>query len=274
MIKLFANCILSGFLFHPPERVHDDVIDDYYFPYITVPAPWGWPFSVAFSPPRNERVSGAGWKERVVSTRDSANREPASRWINTPSSNCGVTIEGARKKPFPARSPSPLPPSPLPRYHPLKTRRYARRYHADDSELDAPIEITDLIPPPSLFRVRFERKNETAGFLSSVRASSADNIGGKLFSTEPPPCLSNYPRSIRDKITRIISSRIYIYIYLLSRDLFMSRKFRSWNMVDGDEIRRGETMQLWLLRMEQCFFPSPKDQVENYGEILSEIKSV
>lgn len=60
----------------------------------------------AFSPPRNERVSGAGWKERVVSTRDSANREPASRWINTPSSNCGVTIEGARKKPFPARSPS------------------------------------------------------------------------------------------------------------------------------------------------------------------------
>lgn len=108
MIKLFANCILSGFLFHPPERVHDDVIDDYYFPYITVPAPWGWPFSVAFSPPRNERVSGAGWKERVVSTRDSANREPASRWINTPSSNCGVTIEGARKKPFPARSPSRL----------------------------------------------------------------------------------------------------------------------------------------------------------------------
>lgn len=168
----------------------------------------------------------------------------------------------------------PLPPSPLPRYHPLKTRRYARRYHADDSELDAPIEITDLIPPPSLFRVRFERKNETAGLLSSVRASSADNIGGKLFSTEPPPCLSNYPRSIRDKITRIISSRIYIYIYLLSRDLFMSRKFRSWNMIDGDEIRRGETMQLWLLRMEQCFFPSPKDQVENYGEILSGIKSV
>lgn len=54
----------------------------------------------------------------------------------------------------------------------------------------------------------------------------------------------------------------------------MSRKFRSWNMIDGDEIRRGETMQLWLLRMEQCFFPSPKDQVENYGEILSEIKSV
>lgn len=170
----------------------------------------------------------------------------------------------------------PLPPSPLPRYHPLKTRRYARRYHADDSELDAPIEITDLIPPPSLFRVRFERKNETAGLLSSVRASSADNIGGKLFSTEPPPCLSNYPRSIRDKITRIISSRIYIY--LLSRDLFMSRKFRSWNMVDGDEIRRGilndATLAASEIRMEQCFFPSPKDQVENYGEILSEIKSV
>lgn len=47
----------------------------------------------------------------------------------------------------------------------------------------------------------------------------------------------------------------------------MSRKFRSWNMVDGDEIRR----------VEQCFFSLPEGslyQVENYGEILSGIKSV
>lgn len=178
---------------------------------------------MAFSPPRNERVSGAGWKERVVSTRDSANREPASRWINTPSSNCGVTIEGARKKPFPARSPSPLPPSPLPRYHPLKTRRYARRYHADDSELDAPIEITDLIPPPSLFRVRFERKNETAGLLSSVRASSADNIGGKLFFP-PSPLPAFRIILVRFAIKLLELFRVvYIYIFIIERFIYESK---------------------------------------------------
>lgn len=44
----------------------------------------------------------------------------------------------------------------------------------------------------------------------------------------------------------------------------MSRKFRSWNMVDGDEIRRGilndATLAASEIRVEQCFFPSPKDR--------------
>lgn len=42
----------------------------------------------------------------------------------------------------------------------------------------------------------------------------------------------------------------------------MSRKFRSWNMVDGDEIRilNDATLAASEIRVEQCFFPSPKDR--------------
>lgn len=58
----------------------------------------------------------------------------------------------------------------------------------------------------------------------------------------------------------------------------MSRKFRSWNMVDGDEIRRGILNDATLAASGgTMFFSLPEGslyQVENYGEILSEIKSV
>lgn len=149
-------------LFYPPSNTRNDddyVIDDYYFPN-TGGGPSPWPGF--FSSSKRKGVRSGAERERAVSTRDSANLEPASRWINTPSSNCGVTIEGARKKPFPARST-------LPRYHPLKTRRYARRYHADDSELESRSHSSPSSSRPRVPSLSSRKRNERLWFEARPR---------------------------------------------------------------------------------------------------------